>query len=313
MGAVSELCAMRRSFSGDAVRGIQSRSGDSQSESSAPLFDYVAHVQSAEADIIEEEERAEQAESKREFAALLRAYFKKILTADEYRFLVGCIRQNKTLYQVGRALGVNANKTAESIESKCKASEKQFFLLMSYSGYDCRRGCEFMARLFNPDAHRRKVRDKIQACREYHQKYNKDYRLKHKEYLQQIDRLRYAAQREYFQEKNKKYRSKNREAYRQYMREWKRNHKANRIEERKRYREKYRDKLIEKYKKRRQNRTEEMREKERAYGRARYAAQSREDKDRRNARDRARRARKRAEQTKQEQRENEQANGQGNA
>lgn len=191
MGAVSELYAMQRSFSADRTVKHQSRSGDDQ-DGGAVVLDFLANVQSAEADIIEEEERAEQQESKREFAALLRAYFKKILTADEYRFLVGCIRQNKTLYQVGRALGVNANKTAEDIESKCKASEKQFFLLMSYSGYDCRRGCEFMARLFNPDAHRRKVRDKIQARRQYHSNASVFYRLRHKDRINASRRTRRA-------------------------------------------------------------------------------------------------------------------------
>lgn len=209
MGAVSELYAMQRSFSADRTVKHQSRSGDDQ-DGGAVVLDFVAQAQSAEADIIEAEERAELQESKRKFAALLRAYFKRILTADEYRFLVGCIRQNKTLYQVGRALGVNANKTAESIESKCKASEKQFFFLMSYSGYDCRRGCEFMARLFNPDAHRRKVRDKIQARREKERLYAACYFQRHKQERAEYKRKYRALNPEKKREEDRRYREANR-------------------------------------------------------------------------------------------------------
>lgn len=210
MGAVSELYAMQRSFSADRQVKHQSRSGDDQ-DGGAVVLDFLANVQSAEADIIESEERAEQQESKREFAALLRAYFKRILTADEYRFLVGCIRQNKTLYQVGRTLGVSANKTAESIESKCKASEKQFFLLMSYSGYDCRRGCEFMTRLFNPDAHRRKVRDKIQARRAAISAYKRRYNLLHPEVNKRARKKYNQAHPDRVRESSRRYAERNHE------------------------------------------------------------------------------------------------------
>ncbi len=133
MGAVNELRLMRRSFSGDAVRGIQSRSGDDNGQG-AMYFDLVAHVQSAEADIIEEEERAEQAESKRQFVRLLRLYFKKILSDQERRFLTECLRTKQTPYKVGRAMGLDYRTVIESVQRKHEANASKLAALMRAVG-----------------------------------------------------------------------------------------------------------------------------------------------------------------------------------
>ncbi len=143
MGAVNELRLMRRSFSGDAVRGIQSRSGDDNGQG-AMYFDLVAHVQSAEADIIEEEERAEQAESKRQFVRLLRLYFKKILSDQERRFLTECLRTKQTPYKVGRAMGLDYRTVIESVQRKHEANAPRLAALMRAVGYDYRRGLDFL-------------------------------------------------------------------------------------------------------------------------------------------------------------------------
>ncbi|MGN0812783.1 MAG: hypothetical protein ACI4MQ_04645 [Candidatus Coproplasma sp.] len=143
MGVLSELYAIGHSFSADRQVQHQSRSGDEQ-DGGALVIDFVANVQSAEADIIETEEREEQAESKRKFAKLLVVYFKRILTAQEYKFLIACMRENKTPNKIGQTMGLDYRSAIESIRHKNEANKDKLAALMQACGYDYRRGLDFL-------------------------------------------------------------------------------------------------------------------------------------------------------------------------
>ncbi len=278
MSAVSELATMQRSFSADKTVKHQSRSGDDQG-GGAVILDFVAHVQSAEADIIEAEEREEQQQAKREFAGLLRAYFKKLLTVEEYKFLTACIRASKSLAAAGRELGIKHAETAESILKKCKEREKDFFVLMSYSGYDCRRGCEFMARLFNPTAARRRARDKIQAVkaryREYQRIYHCRYREAHRQEITALQRER---------------RATNKGKAAAYQREYRKRHPERARETKRKYRAAHREKYLKQQRKYNAEYLAAHREEKNAKAREKWAQR----KDEINARRRERRATARA-------------------
>lgn len=199
MGVANELRLMRRSFSGDASRGIQSRSGDDRSNG-APLFDFVASVQSAEADIIEEEERAERRESKRQFVRLLRLYFKKILSDQERKFLSECLRSKQTPYKIGRALGLDYRKIIENVQRKYEATAPQLSALMRASGYDCRRGIEFFPTLVRYCVYReryyfskseeikRKEKQRYKANPERRREIMRRYKERHKETVLRLNR-----------------------------------------------------------------------------------------------------------------------------
>ena len=146
MSKQSELYALRHSFSGDSPVTAHNRSGDSEGDG-AERWNFIASVQSAEADIIDEEERAEQQEAKRKFAKLLGLYFKKILTPIEYEFLKECLKGELTPHKVGLKLGINYIQFIINIKAKNIANKQKFLLLIQYSGYDFRHGLEFLPKL----------------------------------------------------------------------------------------------------------------------------------------------------------------------
>ena len=86
MSKVDELRTMRRSFSGDRQVNAHHRSGDRE-ESGGALWDFVAHVQNAEADIIDEEERAERREARNKGVKILRLYLQKVFNEQEKQFI----------------------------------------------------------------------------------------------------------------------------------------------------------------------------------------------------------------------------------
>lgn len=152
MSKSAELYALSHSYSGDNI--IKSKSGGD----SLTYFDFVGSVQSAEADIIEAEERAEQRQAKRRFTQLLVLYLKKILAPVEFKFLVACMCRDKTPYAIGRSLGVDYNATIASINAKHKANMPKLLQLMRAVGYDYRRGIVLMPELTRycaVQAHRR--------------------------------------------------------------------------------------------------------------------------------------------------------------
>lgn len=257
MSKTSELYALRRSFSGDTQVKAATRSGE-RNESGAILWDFIAHAPSAEEDITEAEEREEQLAAKRKFAHLLRLYFKKILTESEYKFLAACIRENKSLYAVGKSQGVKYKEIIESITAKCKQNEKEFFLLMSYTGYDCRRGCEFMSQIFNGNKRRRDIRAKLEAYREQNiervkeyyrthleekRTYNKNYYRQHCEEIISNVLNYYALNRESIIEYHHNYYRENRGAILQKYAEYRETHKAERAKTNKAYRERNKEKI----------------------------------------------------------------------
>ncbi|MCM1441050.1 MAG: hypothetical protein NC131_17890 [Roseburia sp.] len=152
MSKSTELYALSHSFSGDNV----AKSGEDGD--SLIYFDFIGSVQSAEADIIEAEERTEQRQAKRKFAQLLVLYFKKILAPVEFKFLVACMRRDRTPCEVGRSLGVDYNAAIASINAKHKANLPKLLQLMRAVGYDYRRGIVLMPELTRycaVQAHRR--------------------------------------------------------------------------------------------------------------------------------------------------------------
>lgn len=219
MGAVSELYAMRRSVSADMTVKHQSRSGDDQ-EGGAVLLDFLANVQSAEADIIEAEEREEQAESKRQFVRLLRLYFKKILSDQERKFLAECLRSGQTPYKVGRAMGLDYRTVIESVQSKHAASAPRLAALMRAVGM--RGAVQFFPKLAA-------AVDKADYDRVYYQRtiYRQKttrriwYENNRAEVLEK-NRARYAAT--YERKTPKRTAEERREYWREYQRRYKREH-----------------------------------------------------------------------------------------
>lgn len=143
MSKSAELHNLFYSFSGDSTLTTHNRSGDATGDG-AERWNFIGSVQSAEADIIDDEERTEQQEAKRKFAQLLGLYFKKILAPVEFKFLAACMRTDKTPYAVGRILGVNYEQTIAAINEKHKANMPKLLQLMRACGYDYRRGIVLM-------------------------------------------------------------------------------------------------------------------------------------------------------------------------
>lgn len=182
MSKTSELYTLRHSFSGDRRLETHHRSGDSEGEG-AELWDVVASTQSAEADLIDEEERAEQRVAKRQFAKLLGLYFKKILSPVEFKFLAACMRRDRTPYAVGRALGVNYETTIAAINAKHKANMPKLLQLMRACGYDYRRGIVLMPKWSQYVKRRIQIRATVTTWRnkypERAKEVNKRWRLSH--------------------------------------------------------------------------------------------------------------------------------------
>lgn len=146
MSKSAELHNLFYSFSGDSKLTTHNRSGDSTGDG-AERWNFIGSVQSAEADIIDEEEHTEQREAKRKFARLLGLYFKKILAPVEFKFLAACMRGDRTPYAVGRSLGVDYEATIAAINAKHKANLPKLLQLMRAVGYENRRGLVFLPKL----------------------------------------------------------------------------------------------------------------------------------------------------------------------
>lgn len=196
MGVKDELYIMSHSFSADRQVQYQNRSGVEEGKASA--LDFFANIPSAEADIIEAEEREEQAEIKRKFTKLLLPYYKRILTDVEFKFLIACTRENKTPYRVGKSLGINYRNTYDSICRKHEANKDKLTALMRACGYDYRHGLDFLASIRKhlricdntlryARAHREILRERVRIYRETHRieiaERRKAYYAEHREEL----------------------------------------------------------------------------------------------------------------------------------
>lgn len=215
MGALNELYVIRHSFSADRQIQYQSRSGDA-SGVGATVLDLVVSVQSAEADIIEREEREEQAESKRKFTKLLLTYYKRLLTVTEFKFLIACMRENKTPYRIGLSMGLNYRTLFESIRQKHEANLDKLTAFMLACGYDYRHGLDFM-----PDLQRciriyERQRKYRTANREKILQYKNNYAQEHREEISQRHKAYCAANKEKILQSRQKRREKIIETNRNY-------------------------------------------------------------------------------------------------
>lgn len=223
MSAHNELSIIKRSFSGDAYADVQKRSGERE-VGSAIMFDFVAHVQSAEDDIIEAEEEQIRAVAKRRFSKLLKLYLQKILSGEELKFVAVCLRSEETPYKVGVAMGIDYRKAWKSIQSKHAANLDKLQRLMQACGYDFYWHLAFLPKLeryFNNRkecnahfrAYRAAHREKINAQqRAWHAAHREEFNAKsraycavHREERRAINRAYYAAHREERRAKNRAY------------------------------------------------------------------------------------------------------------
>ncbi len=262
MSKSSELYALSHSYSGDNL--VKGKSGID----SLTYFDYVGSVQSAEADIIEAEERAEQRQAKRKFTQLLGLYFKKILAPVEFKFLVACMRRDKTPCEVGRSLGVDYNATIASINAKHKANMPKLLQLMRAVGYDYRRGIVLMPELTrycavqahrrtyertrraeNGDGIRAYFRDYVKRNPEKFRLNGKKWREANREKVNARARELYnpekaaARYRKYYYEKRKPQRQANREKVNAENRKWYELNKEKKLAACKAYRDAHKDEI----------------------------------------------------------------------
>lgn len=243
MSKSAELHNIFYSFSGDSTLTTHNRSGDSTGDG-VERWNFIGSVQSAEADIIDEEERTEQREAKRKFAQLLGLYFKKILAPGEFKFLAACMCDDKTPYAIGRSLGVDYEATIAAINAKHKANLPKLLQLMRTVGYENRRGLVFLPKLNyyikrnaqkraaaityarrHPELKRERYKVWREANRERQAEYNREYRRTRSDELREAENARKREQR-----------AANREAINARARErYQANIEANREASRKRY------------------------------------------------------------------------------
>lgn len=270
MSKSAELHNLFYSFSGDRTLTTHNRSGDSTGNG-AERWNFIGSVQSAEADIIDEEERAEQQEAKRKFTGLLGLYFKKILTPVEFKFFAACMRTNNTPCAVGRNLGVNYEATIAAINAKHKENMPKLLQLMRACGYDCRRGIVLMPKWAYYVKRTRQNRNAAIT-----------YARLHPELKRERYKVWYEANRERQVEYNREYRRTRSDKLREAENARKRNQRAaNRAEYNARYREYYQN-------------NEVVRQKKAEYNRERYQNLTPEQREAKRERDRQAQQRKRA-------------------
>lgn len=258
MSKSAELRNLRKSFSADATAAHHNRSGD-EDGGGAVLLDFVAYTQSAEAAIIEAEERAERQAGKQQFTRLLGLYFKRLLSPIEFKFLAACLRSSETPCRVGRQLGITDYKAViGSINAKHKANLPKLNLLMRACGYDYRRGLVLMPKWETyikhgwsawwaslTEAQKQAVRDRANARRaanrEEYNAYQREYYQNNESIRQRAlarDKLRYAnltpEQREARRERGRLAKQRERERNREKINERQRQYRA---ANRERYRE----------------------------------------------------------------------------
>lgn len=271
MSKNAELHNLFYSFSGDSTLTAHNRSGDSTGDG-AERWNFIGSVQSAEADIIDEEERTEQQEAKRKFTQLLGLYFKKILMPGEFKFLAACMRGDKTPYAVGRSLGVNYEETIATINAKHKANMPKLLQLMRACGYDYRRGIVLMPKWAQYVKRRIQIRATVATWRnKYPERVsaaNKRWRIAHASELAGRWSRWWATtteeRRQAYRERTNAKRAANREAYNARQREYYQNNEAARQAKAEYSRERYQSLTPEQREaKRERDRLAKQRERER--------------------------------------------------
>ncbi len=288
MSKQSELYALRNSFSGDSLVTAHNRNGDSEGDG-AERWNFIASTQSAEADIIDEEERAEQREAKRKFAKLLGLYFKKILEPVEFEYLKEYLKGELTPHKVGLKLGLKLQQTIDykpiikSILSKHKANEQKFLMLMQYSGLKLRKNLSFLPQLEQAYQDYLYRKEYFKATNnEQKRQARKEYRLLNIDRERERKRIYRATHREQIHKRYKKRLEENpelKQKYREAVRLWEQTHKEQKKDRMRKYRARNAEKLNaqhrEQHRKWRENATPEQLEAKRERNRI-YREQNRE-------------------------------------
>lgn len=252
MSKQSELYALRNSFSGDSLVTAHNRNGDSEGDG-AERWNFIASTQSAEADIIDEEERAEQREAKRKFAKLLGLYFKKILEPVEFEYLKEYLKGELTPHKVGLKLGLKLQQTIDykpiikSILSKHKANEQKFLMLMQYSGLKLRKNLSFLPQLEQAYQDYLYRKEYFKATNnEQKRQARKEYRLLNIDRERERKRIYRATHREQIHKRYKKRLEENpelKQKYREAVRLWEQTHKEQKKDRMRKYRARNAEKL----------------------------------------------------------------------
>lgn len=273
MSKTSELHNLRYSFSGDARISVHSRSGDSSSDG-VDLWNYVAPVQSAEDDIIEEEEHAERRKAVRKFTRLLPLYFKKIFSPVEYKFFIACMHSDKTPFMIGCEMGIDYKAVATAILSKHNAHLPQFKKLMQLCGYHSRT-LDLLPKLQKYLALSECKREYRETHKEQISEYKREYRATHKEQIAECtrkfrethkeqlnakrredrklhndrytarERARYAMRKEQITARKRAYREAHKEKFAEYQRKYYKTHKEQFAEYQRKYQAAHKEQIIE--------------------------------------------------------------------
>jgi hypothetical protein len=134
MSKRSEFNVLLHSFSGDRQLTLTRHSG-AFDNGDVFVWDKISSVPSAEDNICNLEEEAEQRIAKCNFVRALKLFYKKIFTPEELKFLKLCSHSTLTPYKVGCKLGVNFMTTWRCIEAKYNANIDNLTRLMRSCGY----------------------------------------------------------------------------------------------------------------------------------------------------------------------------------
>ena len=143
MSALNEVRLMCRCSSTDASRGIQSRSGDSQSGGSS-MLDYYAHTKSFEDDVIECEEGSTAAERA---LRVTKRYLNSVFNALEIEFIKQILTTEDTPAQIAKRLNEDYMNLSKELNSKFAATSKYLIRSFYKCGYYCLDSLEFLPRL----------------------------------------------------------------------------------------------------------------------------------------------------------------------
>ena len=207
MSKQDELRTIRRTISGDRCITYHHRSGDAE-EDGEMLFDLVAHVQSAEDDLIEAEERDERREIRARAAKVFRVYLKKVYSVEERKILIALMRDpKKKIKAIREENGIKDRKITIRIFEKWERTRGKLKRAFRLVGFDFMRGkIAAFARI------------ELLGFYRYYQKTNsEEYSRMYREY--------WAAHRDEINRKQRERRAENREEYNRRNRQWRAAHR----------------------------------------------------------------------------------------
>ena len=213
MSKQDELRTIRRTISGDRCITYHHRSGDAE-EDGEMFFDLVAHVQSAEDDLIEAEERDERREIRARAAKVFRVYLKKVYSVEERKILIALMRDpKKKIKAIREENGIKDRKITIRIFEKWERTRGKLKRAFRLVGFDFMRGkIAAFARI-----------ELLGFYRYYRETNSEEYNRMYREY--------WAAHRDEINRKQRERRAANREEYNRRRRERRAEQKAKEIKQ----------------------------------------------------------------------------------